>query len=147
MWCCPRVVEEDCRVLLPNGLDSTLPDTTTLALGPAALNAFAIFEDLCLLGNGERPQSLQLEYPHKTFSLKLVESVLTNYHKLFRVRKHSKLLLLLQYHLSHLLLKRFPSSPLSRLPSAAPVTVMSSSCSSDSLPSSRLRSKSSGYSR
>jgi hypothetical protein len=27
----------------------------TRALGPTACDAFAIFEDLCLLGNGERP--------------------------------------------------------------------------------------------
>jgi hypothetical protein len=43
-----------------------------------------MFEDLCLLGNGERPQFLQLEYLHKTFALELIESGLTNYHQLFR---------------------------------------------------------------
>jgi Guanine nucleotide exchange factor in Golgi transport N-terminal len=138
MFIVDGVVEEDCRVLLPSGLDSTPPDTTTLALGPTSLNAFAIFEDLYLLGNGERPQSLQLEYPHKTFALKLVESVLTNYHKLFRVRKvclssplpirdlyassyslinimftafQALTLITLQYHLFHLLLKCFPACP------------------------------------
>ncbi|KAF8488251.1 hypothetical protein F5888DRAFT_1717059 [Russula emetica] len=62
----------------------TLPDGTTQALGPAARDAFAIFEDLSLLGNGKRPQFLQLEYLHKTFSLELIESVLANYHELFR---------------------------------------------------------------
>ena len=62
----------------------TLPDGTTQALGPAARDVFAIFEDLSLLGNGKRPQFLQLEYLHKTFSLELIESVLANYHELFR---------------------------------------------------------------
>ncbi|KAF8494680.1 hypothetical protein F5888DRAFT_1716055 [Russula emetica] len=62
----------------------TLPDGTTQALGPAVRDAFAIFEDLSLLGNGKRPQFLQLKYLHKTFSLELIESVLANYHELFR---------------------------------------------------------------
>ena len=85
MFVVDKVVEEDRRMLLANELESiTLPDGTTQALGPAARDAFAIFEDLCLLGNGERPQFLQLEYLHKTFALELIESVLTNYHDLFR---------------------------------------------------------------
>jgi hypothetical protein len=70
MFVVDKVVEEDRRMLLANELESiTLPDGTTQALGPAARDAFAIFEDLCLLGNGERPQFLQLEYLHKTFAL------------------------------------------------------------------------------
>jgi hypothetical protein len=80
-----KVAEEDHRMLLADELESiTLPDMTTQALGPAARDTFAIFEDLCLLGNGERPQFLQFEYLHKTFTLELMESVLTNYHELFR---------------------------------------------------------------
>ena len=49
-------------------------------------SGFAIFEDLDLLDNGdaERPQSLQLEHLHKKLALSLLESVLTNYHDLFR---------------------------------------------------------------
>ncbi|KAF8494081.1 guanine nucleotide exchange factor in Golgi transport N-terminal-domain-containing protein [Russula emetica] len=81
----------------------TLPDGTTQALGPAVRDAFAIFEDLSLLGNGKCPQFLQLEYLHKMFSLELIESVLANYHELFR--KHSELVLLLQHYLFPLLLK------------------------------------------
>ncbi|KAF8267460.1 hypothetical protein EI94DRAFT_1730637 [Lactarius quietus] len=104
MFVVDKVVEEDRRLLHANELEPiTLPDGTTQTLGPAARDAFAIFEDLCLLGNGERPQFLQLEYLHKTFALELIESVLTNYHDLFR--KHSDLLLLLRHHLSPLLLK------------------------------------------
>jgi Guanine nucleotide exchange factor in Golgi transport N-terminal len=71
-------------MLLANELESiTLPDGTTQAFGSAARDAFALFEDLCLLGNGERPQFLQLAYLHKTFTLELIESVLMNYHELF----------------------------------------------------------------
>ncbi|KAH9018594.1 guanine nucleotide exchange factor in Golgi transport N-terminal-domain-containing protein [Lactarius pseudohatsudake] len=104
MFVVDKVVEEDRRLLHANELEPiTLPDGTTQTLGLAARDAFAIFEDLCLLGNGERPQFLQLEYLHKTFALELIESVLTNYHDLFR--KHSELLLLLRHHLSPLLLK------------------------------------------
>jgi hypothetical protein len=93
MFVVDKVVEEDRRMLLANELESiTLPDGTTQALGPAARDAFAIFEDLCLLGNGELPQFLQLEYLHKTFALELIESVLTNYHELFhKVRFSSSL--------------------------------------------------------
>ncbi|KAH9169937.1 hypothetical protein EDB89DRAFT_1853941 [Lactarius sanguifluus] len=104
MFVVDKVVEEDRRLLHANELEPiTLPDGTTQPLGLAARDAFAIFEDLCLLGNGERPQFLQLEYLHKTFALELIESVLTNYHDLFR--KHTELLLLLRHHLSPLLLK------------------------------------------
>jgi hypothetical protein len=71
-------------MLLANELESiTLLDGTTQALDPAARDAFPIFEDLYLLGNGERPQFLRLEYLHKTFTLELIESVLTNHHELF----------------------------------------------------------------
>ena len=48
---------------------------------PAARDAFAIFDDLCLLGNGDHPQYLQLEYLRIIFAVRLIESVLTNYHK------------------------------------------------------------------
>ena len=51
------------------------------SLDPAARDAFAIFEDLCLLGDGERPQQVDLD---KTFTLELIDRVLTNYHQLFR---------------------------------------------------------------
>jgi len=127
MFVVDKVVEEDRRLLLASELESiTLPDGTTQSLGPAARDTFAIFEDLCLLGNGERPQFLELEYLHKTFALELIESVLTNYHVLFRKARvssnsfhtsilailtslsysqHAELLLLLQHHLSPLLLK------------------------------------------
>ena len=72
MFVVNKVVEADRRMVLSNELELiTLPNRLTQALGPAARDAFAIFEDLCLLGNGpngERPQFLQLEYFHKTFT-------------------------------------------------------------------------------
>lgn len=64
--------------------DVGLPDGTTKTLGPAARDAFSVFEDLCLLANSEKPHFLKLQFLHKTFALELIESVLTNYHDLFR---------------------------------------------------------------
>jgi hypothetical protein len=51
MFIVDKVVDEDRRMLLANELESiTFPDGTPQALGPAARDAFGIFEDLCLLG-------------------------------------------------------------------------------------------------
>lgn len=65
-------------------VDVQLPDGTSKALGPSAHDAFAVFEDLCLLANGEKPHFLRLEFLHKTFALELIESVLANYYEVFR---------------------------------------------------------------
>ncbi|KAJ3975915.1 hypothetical protein EV361DRAFT_886314 [Lentinula raphanica] len=89
--------------------DVTLPDGTTTRLNPSAKDAYSVFEDLCLLANSEKPNFLKLEFLHKTFALELIESVLTNYHGLFR--KHSSLILLLQNHLCPLLLKALSDRP------------------------------------
>ncbi|KAI0048499.1 hypothetical protein FA95DRAFT_1517415 [Auriscalpium vulgare] len=109
MFVVDKVVEEDRSDNVPRE-DTRLPDGSTKPLGPAALDAFAIFQDLCMLGNGEKPLFLKLEYLHKTFALELIESVLTNYHDLFR--KHTELLLLLQHHLCPLLLKSLSDRPI-----------------------------------
>ncbi|KAG2037155.1 hypothetical protein BDR03DRAFT_1092081 [Suillus americanus] len=87
----------------PELSEATLPDGSTKALGPCAKDAFSVFEDLCLLANSEKPNFLKLDYLHKTFALELIESVLTNYHELFR--KHTELSMLLQHHLCPLILK------------------------------------------
>ena len=75
-------------VLLVTGKDSEdrLNMEHPVCLRRVTHSGFAIFEDLGLLGNGdsERPRFLQLEYLHKKLALSLLESVLTNYHDLFR---------------------------------------------------------------
>ena len=77
-----KVVEGDLRLLFTNALESiTLPDEITRLLGPAARDAFAIFEDLCLLETGENPQYLRLKYLRMIFAVELIEGVLTNYDK------------------------------------------------------------------
>ncbi|KAI6131100.1 hypothetical protein EDD16DRAFT_1822615 [Pisolithus croceorrhizus] len=105
MFVFDKMVDEDRRNATPADAVSeiTLPNGSTASLGPYATDAYSVFEDLCLLANMERPHFLHLEYLHKTFALELIESVLTNYHELFR--QHSELLLLLQHHLCPLLLK------------------------------------------
>ena len=86
MFVVDKMVEEDKRESVDPKLleEVTLPDGSTAALGPFAGDTYAVFEDLCLLANSERPHFLKLEYLHKTFALELIESVLTNYHELFR---------------------------------------------------------------
>jgi len=67
-------------------------------------DAFAIFEDLCSLGNDVRPQFLQLECLHKAFTLGPIENVLTNYHELFceaRVSSSFRTKLAVLHHYCH----------------------------------------------
>ncbi|EKM50999.1 uncharacterized protein PHACADRAFT_128641 [Phanerochaete carnosa HHB-10118-sp] len=111
MFVVDKVVDEDRRDILEPGdlQEVALPDGTTKPLGPSARDAFAVFEDLCLLANSERPKFLRLESLRKTFALELIESVLTNYHDLFR--KHDELLMLLRHHLCPLLLKALSDRP------------------------------------
>ncbi|THH00569.1 hypothetical protein EW026_g1995 [Hermanssonia centrifuga] len=111
MFVVDKVVDEDKRDDLPRSdfSETTLPNGSTKALGPSAKDAFSVFEDLCLLANSEKPTFLKLETLRKTFALELIESVLTNYHELFR--KHEELLLLLQHHLCPLLLKALSDRP------------------------------------
>ncbi len=86
MFVVDKVVDEDKRDDLPRSdfSETTLPNGSTKALGPSAKDAFSVFEDLCLLANSEKPTFLKLETLRKTFALELIESVLTNYHELFR---------------------------------------------------------------
>ena len=86
MFVVDKVVDEDHRdeVEVSSMTETTLPNGKTKALGPYALDAFAVLQDLCLLANAEHPHFLKLNVLRKTFALELIESVLTNYHDLFR---------------------------------------------------------------
>ncbi|KAJ6510816.1 hypothetical protein C8R45DRAFT_1207663 [Mycena sanguinolenta] len=112
MFVFDKMVDEDRRddADIAQWVEMNLPNGTTKSLGPSARDAFSVFEDLCLLANSEKPNFLKLEFLHKTFALELIESVLTNYHDLFR--KHTELVLLLQLHLCPLLLKALSDRPL-----------------------------------
>ncbi len=109
MFVVDKMVDEDRQDSSPEMHDVKLPDGTTKALGPSARDAFAVFEDLCLLANSEKPNFLKLDFLHKTFALELIESVLTNYHDSFRV--HPELIQLLRHHLCPLLLKALSERP------------------------------------
>ncbi|KAI0260889.1 hypothetical protein BGY98DRAFT_1116908, partial [Russula aff. rugulosa BPL654] len=76
-------------------------------------DAFDVFENLSLSGNGEHPQFIQLECSHQTFAIELIESVLMNYSQLFR--KHFELILLLQHRLFPMLFKTLSERSASRL--------------------------------
>ena len=86
MFVVDKVVDEDRRDELTSSdkIEAVLPNGATTKLGPSAHDAYAVFEDLCLLANSEHPRFLNLESLRKTFALELIESVLTNYHDLFR---------------------------------------------------------------
>jgi hypothetical protein len=129
MFVVDKVVVED-KMDIPQSslIEVTVSDGSKRYLGPAARDAHAVFEDLCLLANAESPGFLRLEVLHKTFALELIESVLTNYHALFRkvhsasprlrvpcrltrVPQHQEFLLLLPHHLCPLLLKSLSDRP------------------------------------
>lgn len=111
MFVIDKVVDEDRRDNIPEDelVDTALPDGGHKKLGPSALDAYSVLEDLCLLANSEKPHFLQLGSLPKTFALELIESVLTNYHDLFRA--HPELLTLLVHHLCPLLLKLMSDKP------------------------------------
>jgi len=81
-----KVVDDDHDLSSP-AISNLLPFLSEQRHCPApqraTRDAFVIFEDICMLGSGERPQFLHLKYLHKTFSLDLIESVLTNYLEVF----------------------------------------------------------------
>lgn len=55
----------------------------SVKLRAAALDAYRIFNDLCLLTQGQRPEYLRFSGLHQTFGLELIESALTNHAAIF----------------------------------------------------------------
>ncbi|TPX14539.1 uncharacterized protein E0L32_005231 [Thyridium curvatum] len=55
----------------------------TVALKASALDAFRVFNDLCLLTELQRPEYLRFSGLSQTFGLELIESVLTNHAAIF----------------------------------------------------------------
>lgn len=94
-----KVVENDRKISVETSATpkltspTVLPNGETVSLLPSVKDAFSVFEDLCFLTNLERPHFLKLESLPKTFSLELIESVLTNYHELFRQVLHPAVIL------------------------------------------------------
>ncbi|CAJ0630351.1 10027_t:CDS:10 [Entrophospora sp. SA101] len=74
-----------------------------IALLPCAKDAYCLFQDLCLLTNGENPMYLKLYSLSRTFGLELIESILTNHSKLFK--SHPELTYLLRERVCPLIIK------------------------------------------
>ncbi|KAK3941430.1 hypothetical protein QBC46DRAFT_458309 [Diplogelasinospora grovesii] len=79
-----KVVAED-----KNGTDSPtvgeapVQDGTTVPLKAAAMDAYRVFNDICLLTENQRPEYLRFSGLPQTFGLELIESVLTNHAAIF----------------------------------------------------------------
>ncbi|KAI9277773.1 hypothetical protein BY458DRAFT_504032 [Sporodiniella umbellata] len=58
-----------------------------IKLHPCAKDAYYLFQDLCLLTNGDSPEYLRLNHLSKPFGLELIESILANHFKLFKEHK------------------------------------------------------------
>jgi hypothetical protein len=76
---------------------------------PSASDAYMVFEDLCLLVNGDPPKSLKLQSLPRTFGLELIESVLSDFWSVFK--QHEELLHLLRTLLSPLLMRALSEKP------------------------------------
>ena len=67
MFVVDNVVDEDRHMVLANELEISGLDDISPPVPPHATPSLSS-RTFCLLGNGERPQSLQLEYPHDVCS-------------------------------------------------------------------------------
>lgn len=59
------------------------PEYKDIYLLPSARDAYLVFEDICLLVNGEQPSFLKLQSLPRTFGLELIESVLSDFSAVF----------------------------------------------------------------
>ncbi len=91
----------------------------SVTLFPASRDAYLVFSDLCSLANGEPATFLSLDSLSKTFSLELIESVLSNHQRLFgstggakaNAISHPELLFLLRSKVCPLLIKSLSEPP------------------------------------
>ncbi|SNX81872.1 related to MON2 - peripheral membrane protein with a role in endocytosis and vacuole integrity [Melanopsichium pennsylvanicum] len=96
-----------------------LPDGP-VTLFPSSRDAYLVFSDLCSLANAEPATFLSLDSLSKTFSLELIESVLSNHQRLFSspssppkspANSHPELLFLLRSKVCPLLIKSLSEPP------------------------------------
>ncbi|RCI05076.1 hypothetical protein CU098_010695 [Rhizopus stolonifer] len=76
-----------------------------IKLHPCAKDAYYLFQDLCVLTNGDHPEYLRLNHLSKTFGLELIESILTNHYRLFR--EHKELSAILKERVCPMFIKNF----------------------------------------
>ncbi|SAM61616.1 related to MON2-peripheral membrane protein with a role in endocytosis and vacuole integrity [Ustilago bromivora] len=110
---------EEAAALAPLAAMSVdLPDGS-VTLFPSSRDAYLIFSDLCSLANAEPATFLSLNSLSKTFSLELIESILSNHHRLFasspgprtQSSSHPELLFLLRVKVCPLLIKSLSEPP------------------------------------
>ncbi|PWN51612.1 hypothetical protein IE53DRAFT_43521 [Violaceomyces palustris] len=122
-----KVKEEDdvLDAIKDGGEDAPLAALTvelekgSVTLFPCSRDAYLLFSDLCALASGEDAPFLSLSSLSKTFSLELIESVLTNHSKLFKpsmpseskANSHPELLLILRSKTCPLLIKALSETP------------------------------------
>ncbi|EKD15974.1 uncharacterized protein L3040_003411 [Drepanopeziza brunnea f. sp. 'multigermtubi'] len=76
------VVEDKIALELPTIGEAPVEDGT-IRLRAAAMDAYRVFNDLCLLTESQKPQFLRSAGLPQTFGLELIESVLTNHAQVF----------------------------------------------------------------
>ncbi|KAG0640673.1 hypothetical protein HOY80DRAFT_1116635 [Tuber brumale] len=78
-----KVVTEDERALDVPTVGEGPSESGSIPLRAAALDAYRVFFDICLLTEGQRPQFLRFSVLPQPFGLELIESVLTNHPDIF----------------------------------------------------------------
>ncbi|TVY22453.1 MON2-like protein [Lachnellula hyalina] len=78
-----KVVTEDRIALEVPTIGEAPVEDGTVQLRAAALDAYRVFNDLCLLTESQKPQFLRSTGMPQTFGLELIESVLTNHSDIF----------------------------------------------------------------
>ncbi|KAM7214094.1 hypothetical protein V8F06_010533 [Rhypophila decipiens] len=78
-----KVVVEDKSAPSPPVGEAPLQDGTAVALRAAAMDAYRVFNDICLLTENQRPEYLRFSGLPQTFGLELIESVLINHTAIF----------------------------------------------------------------
>ncbi|EPS40721.1 hypothetical protein H072_5374 [Dactylellina haptotyla CBS 200.50] len=78
--------EDDKASEIPTTGDVSI-DGETISLRPAAIDAYKVFQDLCLQTEGQKPQHVQFTQIPQPFGLELIESVLSNHYEIFLSHK------------------------------------------------------------
>ncbi|KAF8534392.1 hypothetical protein BDD12DRAFT_860683 [Trichophaea hybrida] len=78
-----KLVAEDEKATQISVIGEAPSDSGNVPVRPAALDAYRVFHDLCLLTEGHRPVFLRFNSLPQPFGLEIIESVLTNHPDIF----------------------------------------------------------------
>jgi hypothetical protein len=81
------------------------PMNEAISSTPAGKDAFALFQDFCIMTNGDAGVFLKIKDFTKAYGLELIESIVTQHHKLFK--SYPELLTLLKERACPQLIKSF----------------------------------------